>query len=127
MLNAKLEQRNGTHMQKQKHQNSPKRKQRSEAAPLTLLALHLYSQTPRDPNLAYTAAMCREWDVTHMITAKLTSPCFSFCKIVRVKVFFGVGVRFSERHTPAVFLSLQHNIFIERESAICCHKEGVSC
>ena len=45
MLNAKQEQRNGTHIQK--HQNSPKRNQRSEAAPLTLLALHLYSQPPQ--------------------------------------------------------------------------------
>lgn len=37
---------------------TPLTKLRSEAAPLTLLSLHCYSQTanPHNPNLAYTAA-----------------------------------------------------------------------
>lgn len=83
MLNAKQnrnKQNTHTEIQKPKHEptNSLK-KQRSEAAPLTLLALHLYSQTANPTiYLAYTAAWWRKW--VHKITAKLASPSFYFAK-----------------------------------------------
>lgn len=88
--------------------NSLKKQQRSEAAPLTLPTLHLYSQTQQSKRSLHCSKVVRVGSSTYeMPNWPLLS---SFCKIVRVKVtmFFG-WMWYSLRGIHLPFLSLQYN------------------
>lgn len=82
------------HRYKYKHQNmslllpnpfqKKEKKQRSEAAPLTLLALHLYSQTSLSKLSLHCSMVAR---VGYNTYNNCQTGLVSFFKIVRVKVF----------------------------------------
>lgn len=88
---------------------TPLTKLRSEAAPLTLLSVHFYTQTTNlhYPNLACSAAWWREWDILNEATATFVL----FCKNLRVKMTVFLSGR-GKSHKPAMFLSVQYDSII---------------
>lgn len=119
-----------TEKQTPKHEPSatkslPKKekKQRSEAAPLTLLALHLYSQTSLSKLSLHCSVVAR---VGYNTYNNCQTGLVSFFKIVRVKVFVfwgGCGIAI-EAYTCLYFYPHDTMTLSKEESTVWYHKKG---